>query len=262
MGCEKDATIEVPKTDPTLGLACFITPGEEILATLTEVSPIYGGPILFKPQMISNAMMYMSDGKDTVRLIADSEGYKDASGTLAILPGKSYWIWADAPGYSSISASCTVPDYKVTTYSIDFNAYPSGHDSAFQVIMEWMDKKGQENFYRVQAFLVDSNGSNFASSQDLIFNQYEYRNDSEHDGERLSNFPNENMYQSLGQASRRYVEASLLTVDENYYNYHMDLINYQEDNPFAEPVQLYSNVNGGSGVFAGYLIQRQLKRIF
>lgn len=47
---------------------------------------------------------------------------------------------------------------------------------------------------------------------------------------------------------------SLLHTDENYYRYH-DAVSRQQDvgdNPFAEPVQIPSNINGGLGCFAGY----------
>ncbi len=47
---------------------------------------------------------------------------------------------------------------------------------------------------------------------------------------------------------------SLLHTDEVYYRYH-DAIPRQEDagdNPFAEPVQIPTNISGGLGCFAGY----------
>ncbi len=48
--------------------------------------------------------------------------------------------------------------------------------------------------------------------------------------------------------------VSLLHTDENYYKYH-DAVTRQGDtgdNPFAEPVQIPTNINGGLGCFAGY----------
>lgn len=47
---------------------------------------------------------------------------------------------------------------------------------------------------------------------------------------------------------------SLLHTDETYYRYH-DAISRQQDtgdNPFAEPVQIPTNISGGLGCFAGY----------
>ena len=44
----------------------------------------------------------------------------------------------------------------------------------------------------------------------------------------------------------------LLTTDYHYYQYHISINNYESGNPFAEPTRIYSNVENGYGVFAGY----------
>ena len=46
----------------------------------------------------------------------------------------------------------------------------------------------------------------------------------------------------------------LRTTTEEYYNYHYtrDLQASVESNPFAQPVQVFDNIEGGLGVFAGY----------
>lgn len=48
--------------------------------------------------------------------------------------------------------------------------------------------------------------------------------------------------------------AVLRTTTEDYYNYNYtrDLQASVENNPFAQPVQVFDNVEGGLGVFAGY----------
>jgi hypothetical protein len=55
----------------------------------------------------------------------------------------------------------------------------------------------------------------------------------------------------LQQAELTY---SLLHVDENYYRYHDSILRQDESegNPFAEPVPIPTNINGGLGCFAGY----------
>jgi len=44
----------------------------------------------------------------------------------------------------------------------------------------------------------------------------------------------------------------LFTTDYHYYQYHTTIENYESGNPFAEPSRIYSNVENGYGVFAGY----------
>lgn len=50
------------------------------------------------------------------------------------------------------------------------------------------------------------------------------------------------------------LHAYLLHTDEHYFLYHRSVRNasYSQDNPFAEPVLVYTNVEGGLGVFAAY----------
>ena len=54
--------------------------------------------------------------------------------------------------------------------------------------------------------------------------------------------------------NRRTFYALLRTTTEEYYNYHYsrDLQASVESNPFAQPVQVYDNVENGLGIFAGY----------
>jgi hypothetical protein len=40
--------------------------------------------------------------------------------------------------------------------------------------------------------------------------------------------------------------------DENYFNYHRSVTNFQDDNPFSEPTPVYTNITGGLGVFGSY----------
>jgi hypothetical protein len=50
--------------------------------------------------------------------------------------------------------------------------------------------------------------------------------------------------------------AHVIHASEEYYRFHKALSNYNQSNPFVEPTIVYSNVENGLGVFAGY---RQIK---
>ncbi len=51
------------------------------------------------------------------------------------------------------------------------------------------------------------------------------------------------------------LSVTLRTTTEEYYNYNYtrDLQALVENNPFAQPVQVFDNIEGGLGVFAGYI---------
>ena len=52
--------------------------------------------------------------------------------------------------------------------------------------------------------------------------------------------------------------GELRSVSENYYQYHTSLARQEEskDRPFAEPVSVFSNIENGLGIFAGYSVYR------
>ena len=57
------------------------------------------------------------------------------------------------------------------------------------------------------------------------------------------------------------VERSILKLNyskEDYFKYKLSLEKYQETagDPFAQPVQVYSNVENGFGIFGGYSVYR------
>ncbi|MDV7393939.1 DUF4249 family protein, partial [Arthrospira platensis SPKY1] len=51
------------------------------------------------------------------------------------------------------------------------------------------------------------------------------------------------------------LEIELRSVSPEYFNYHRSLARqYQASpDPFSEPVILYSNIEGGQGIFAGFV---------
>ena len=65
---------------------------------------------------------------------------------------------------------------------------------------------------------------------------------------------NDIIYQPGDTIDRFRLYTILRTTTEEYYkyNYTRDLQASTEDNPFAQPVQVFDNIEGGLGIFAGY----------
>lgn len=47
------------------------------------------------------------------------------------------------------------------------------------------------------------------------------------------------------------VHSELLTLSEDYYKFYTSFAQNRENNPFVEPTSVYSNIEGGLGIFAG-----------
>lgn len=63
---------------------------------------------------------------------------------------------------------------------------------------------------------------------------------------------NETEYKNL-----EFVKVYFYNINKSLYNYHQSLKTYDDVNniPFAQPVQVYSNIENGFGVFSGANIQ-------
>jgi hypothetical protein len=60
------------------------------------------------------------------------------------------------------------------------------------------------------------------------------------------------------QSDSTIIVVSLMSLSEDYFKYKLSLEKYQETagDPFAQPVQVYSNVENGFGIFGGYSVYR------
>ncbi|MBI1222194.1 MAG: DUF4249 family protein [Bacteroidetes bacterium] len=261
LACDKTADIQLPKSNPKIALTGFLSPGLPIQITLIKVQPLFGGSTINKPLFIGDGIVYISNGNDTsqLNLSASGEFYEEAIPNIEILPGKTYYVWASAAGLPPVSASCTVPDSSVRSFSMSHYASKTDSDTTFYISMVWKDIQGQSNFYRIYSNRQDSTASNLTSHS----YQYStsYYNDFGRDGEEIQT--------SLGQVSgggsntrHRYILAGLITCDENYFRYHLGLETLNAGDPFAQPSSLYSNVQGGVGCFGAYLQYTDIFKVF
>lgn len=260
--CERDADIPLPKADPKLGLFAFLSPGSPIEVMLVKVKPIFGSGPNTGPEYIPNGTIVLSDGTDTSILVLEPGGkfYVEPVPKLIIQKGRTYSVWASAPGLPSVSASCVVPKQGVNTHSINHYGSLQGDDSSFQLSMFWQDLPGQDNFYRVTAESIDSLNNSGFNSYPFGFNS-NFQTDFSNDGKVLQS--GIGTYQTSPVDVRtRWVISSLITCETHYYRYHLNLETTSGGNPFVEPSSLYSNVKDGVGCFGAYIQHTDKIRIF
>jgi hypothetical protein len=206
----------------------------------------------------------MSDGETWVNLLYNEQqrAFTANAATLPVVPGNTYFLEvSDAKGRKA-DASTTVPITQDVPLEIDIDSAKAryGDYTEYFMTMKWQDTPGETNYYRVFAELISNQSGVGTYSQPIYFEDFSFNisvySDNRLDGARFSSprgfifKPPYNPQQPV--ASTLY--AYLLNTDEPYYRYHQSLTNnYNVDgNPFAEPVLLFSNVNGGLGVFAAY----------
>ena len=105
--------------------------------------------------------------------------------------------------------------------------------------------------------IIDGPDNEYSIFPDTYFNGKEY-------SMKLSYYENLSSYSGYGYGNSSVVygtkqiyernEIHVQKLSKNLYNYlkYLKLYNFYHDNPFAEPVPIYSNVKNGIGIFAGF----------
>jgi hypothetical protein len=152
--------------------------------------------------------------------------------------------------------------YYKTQYTPDWAPdYPqTQHHFGFK----FQDAPGRDNYYHALAMYgyPNPNMPDKMEQQFLYFNPEDaIINDERKDGLVLVT-PTATAITPQGNnpTQPKNLYAYLAVTDRHYYLYHHSVIKHQEvdGNPFAEPVLIYSNIEGGLGVFSGY---NQLKAV-
>lgn len=272
VGCEREATnIKLPVIEPKLVVVSFISPQDTLLTVeVTETQPVFGkikDEDRDRPKKVENATVKLTDGVNTVQLVyrGDILRYTTDAKNFLIEPGKTYFLTVAVPDGRKVEASCTVPSTAIQILSVKkdsalVNAYGDKYMDRF-VTFTWQDINGQSNFYRVVARKEfkqpDGEGKIVTYNEPLIV-ENPYLSDKDRDGNIFKTSKISYFHDYIGSNFDYYnsfkIHLFVLLTDESYYKYHQSVINQGRvnENPFAEPVFIYSNVTGGLGVFSAF----------
>ncbi len=271
----------------TIVVACFISPQDSVLAArVTRSSPVLGVERQVGADII-DAVVILSDGSRSVQLrparYTTNYGYpptyfRASASSLPILAGKTYTLTVQTNAGPSVKATCIVPaavpaeqitvDSSITT---DFGE----RRKQYYARLRWRDPAGQPNFYRVAGNNESKEPSGIYDpvtktyrdtlvqrTVEWYFDASSLSTDVNRDGQLMIS-----TRARLSPASYRRIngvwvstppsgrlDGYLLNVDENYYRYHDGVTRQNEvrDNPFAEPVPIPTNIQGGLGCFGAY----------
>ncbi len=259
--CDKEVeNVKLPETTPKLVVYSYISPVDTIVSVSVAMSvPIFnntGGT----PQDITDATVIISDenGKNA-QLIYNStiKLYTIPASDFPIVAGETYFLKVSAND-KIVDASCTVPlnnNNSLQILSLDSNTNQY-NEKEYTLRVKYKDTPNQKDYYRLCSVvkLINNNqGELFTTYEKMNFEfGNELIDDNDKDGQtfsfKLKYYYYENEFSSLIDCFKIY----LLETDKEYYEFHNSMKNYQGENPFSEPVLIYSNMNGGYGVFGAY----------
>lgn len=250
--CTKDADVKLPTVESKLVISSFISPQDTMVKVQVTLSqPLYNNSNSGQYSAVIDATVQISDGNITQLLAYNSiENYYFADASLfPITSGITYLLTVSTPDGKNINASTTVPNLNSTlTYTSQAINIPNSANS-YNIEASWNDTPGTENFYRLSYYSKYF----YEGSSDTTYYSYYSGNFSDNGNDGKVFHENFEVYKDNSTSGVNDGEIYLVHASKEYYLFHNKLNDAAfSDGPFSEPSPMYSNINGGFGVFAGY----------
>ncbi len=281
--CQKNATgVKLPPAKIQLVVQSFISPQDSLIkVNVSESTPIFGQTqqnnlgsstlLDAKVEITHNSVIYnlLYDAKELAYIIDSNH--------LKIIAGETYSIKVTR-GSETVTANCTVPfavpfDLSLDKIELKAEIDPQSKDTLtkyYRLTTSFTDQPSPSDYYRLyinsnsttweylynnQGGIIDSVLSSHPNFTSFEKEEQEYVTDVDQNGQRI--FQNSTIY--LGTSSISNIVSSEITLgimhtDINYYKYHTSALAHlnNQGNPFAEPSLVFTNIQGGLGIFAAY----------
>ena len=261
-GCLKNTDIVDPNrliADRTSSLyvVCFIAPQDTMLSARVALSEPAISTVPSPSLLVKTATVTISDDQQRITLPYDSTvGYYRArpAGKLSIRAGQTYRLTVVLDENRRISAQATVPfGIPIERFQIDSVRAPD-QSLRYTTTIFW-NSPGGITYYRgyglVSQMIGDTSRQETRISQPSFFVD---RENSSGPNSRSLTGSHTVVVPANTRVRTRRVRVGLFTTDQNYYRYHSTLRD-QINSPtlsFPESTVLFSDIDGGYGVFAAY----------
>ena len=286
--CEQVIEPDLPEHTPRLVLQAFFTPDSTWVAFVGRSAGILEA-LPERERAVAEATVELLAGDRVIDELEFFEGervYVWEKGALQA--GESYSLRVSAPGFATIQATDAIPrpvPTAIASYRTNTSSRSESRISGdFSIKLEIQDPPGETNYYQIRFFRSGHRLGRYEEPFEEPFEEPVYTveesfstqdpsisadNDVDDLIEGLITAPffKDTLFDGQTHAielsgdydapehTRFYIQV--LYVSETYYEYLKSarLHESTQDNPFAEPVSVYSNVENGYGIFAGYSSQ-------
>lgn len=268
--CDKDVQNGLPDFEPKLVVTSFLsTTDKSSSIAVTSNRPALGLTYPFPDP--GNLSGWISDGENKIELNATDGKFSFTRNEMPIINGKTYHLEVTNDQGLKATATCTVPEKFDYGLSIDtstiFNEYTDRfgifHRIKFLTItFNYRDQPEKNNYYSIIAentgYYQRDGRTVFETNK--IFDKSKFK-----DKDELKEDNNISLSTILGNINNydsSFLKVYLLNLEESYYLYHRSLADYKDDdNPFTEPTVIYTNVEGGLGVFTSFSVDSLVYRL-
>lgn len=263
--CEKEVDISIPAHEPLIVVNALFKSGDSMNVHISTSGHI-SEPLL---QGLGAATVILYSGNNTNNLLPGKNGWY--SSAQKAIEGGSYKLEVTYDSYKQVIATDYVPhpvSFGLANYIPQESVDDWGHIfSSIDVLIT--DNAAQTNYYEIEVRpgakirSVPNSGYNAGTkSNSMIIKNEGYTGEIFTKSLVFSDalFNGKTIALKIGFAYNNNVDhtiVSLRSVSENYYRFKKSLYRYEE-NSYADiwntsnPVGLYSNIENGFGIFAGY----------
>ena len=279
VACERDTKVNIPPHTPRLVLNGII-PENGLFEVRAGKSQGILTPNASSQYTVNNAVIVLFENgvaADTLKYDATKFLYTTRTNKRAQL-GKTYQLAATAPGFTTAAANSIMPSKPVITRVVFTpNARTTTEGTPLDdLTITFNDPGGEKNYCLIQVMVAFGNNfyfpvncffsndidierpptddplsSNSCLNRELLLRDVNFNGRSKqlrisfHAGSAAPYID-----PGSGRVFRPYVELQHITEDQFKFLKSRDAYDFAADNPFAEPVLVYSNVKNGYGIFA------------
>ena len=269
--CTKVIHIPIPEIESKLVVNCFFTPDSIFTLYVGKSVPIFDD----KPRVLEDATVFLFQNDVCVDTLQYSEGLYLS--TYRATTQEKYSIKVQCPGLDTAYAENSIPPApeQITGSFCDSVLWDEDGYPVSQAKIEISDDPYQENYYEIllKIFYWDPYDSLWHNNGDMWY--YSDNPDPVLENEGLIPYDPSTIlfsdelfngtrytltinYQQTELRVKNNLIVCLRAVSKDYYQYKKQLIKHlynQESDIWdgtGNPVQMYSNIQGGYGIFAGY----------
>lgn len=292
-GCRKYIDFEGEDMPPRLVLNGIVTADSTVTVHLSNSRGVIDPAPL---AAITDGQVRLLDDQGNIVETLVHQGDGRYRGNTNIPAGSTITVQADAPGYGTASASdrvpFAVPVLQWDTATVITSGGQGFEFSTLELEFSFDDPGGQENHYLLEGFVVQSDSIIFVWDEQLgdwvldtvpalnpVFTPMSFSSTDQvliagtdvGVGDTRTYFTRAVLRDDLFNGTTRTIAVRLenlirpsrfelrwVSISETAYRYYRTLerYNYAQGDPFAEPVQVHSNVEGGLGIWGGANVAR------
>jgi len=278
--CEKEVTIPIDYTNPKLVVNSLFNTDSLWEVELSASQYIYDSGI---PPLVSDAQVTVKDGSGNTHVLASlGQGiYKSATEMPSI--GQTYTLEVSHSNYESVTAINSLPS-TVSIQQIEWQQQTNVNGETYRKIHLTLQDSPQEDYYMIRmagSFWVEVYDTLTWQLTDSVLeihpiwfitqspavenlNPYEpvpsitFKDKVFNGNQYTIDLLLEDYYFSEEKESLESIYIITSTISQEYYWYQTSYQNYMNSQGgkfFSQPVQVYTNIDKGLGIFAGYSTQ-------